>query len=159
MGHMAGSDNIHSVVKLFANRGLRYLCIKKWLRGRVAYPRLFIVLQSFLVSGAERLESDMMSLCRRAEELGASQVVPLLAEDVVVDERALLKCIAPLCLHYGRDLLCPPNVLPVSKFKEVLGRYHRAILVKLDVPFVNQADSFGTKQEGQSQLACWWTEI
>lgn len=95
----------------------------------------------------------MMSLCRRAEELGASQVVPLLAEDVVVDERVSLKCIAPLCPHYGRDLLCPPNVLPVSKFKEVLGRYHRAILVKVDVPFVNQADSFETK-EGQSQSAC-----
>jgi len=114
---------------------------------------LFYCVTISLVS-EEKLESDIMSLCRRAEQLGASQAVPLLADDVVVDERASLKCIAPLCPHYGRDLLCPPNVLPVSKFKEVLGRYHRAILVKVDVPFVNQADSFETKEGGQSQLAC-----
>jgi predicted metal-binding protein len=45
-------------------------------------------------------------------------------------------------------------VLPASKFREVLGRYRRAILVKVDVSFVNQTDSFETKQGGQSQLAC-----
>ena len=111
------------------------------------------------MSGARKLESDIMSLCRSAEELGASQVLPLLVEDVVVDDRASLKCIAPLCPHYGRDLLCPPNVLPVSEFRDVLGRYHQAILVKVDVPFANRVDSSGTKQGGQPQLPCKEYEV
>lgn len=121
-------------------------------KGDLSLP--FYCVTIFLVSGAKRLESDIMSLCRRAEELGASQAVPLPAEDVVVDDRVSLKCMVPLCPHYGRDLLCPPNVLPVSKFKEILGCYHQTILIKVDVPFVNQADSFETKEGRQSQLPC-----
>jgi predicted metal-binding protein len=100
----------------------------------------------------ERLESDIMFLCHRAEELGASQAIPLPAKDVVVDERVLLKCIAPLCAHYGRDFLCPPNVLPVSRFKEILERYHRTILIKVDIPSASQVNSPGGKEGKQSQL-------
>ncbi len=87
------------------------------------------------MSGAVmNLESDTASLCQEAKDLGASQAVAIRAIDIVLDERTLLKCSVPICLHYGIDLMCPPNVLPMSKFKEVIGCYHRAILIKLDVP-------------------------
>ncbi len=59
-------------------------------------------------------------------------VIP--AGNVVLDERTLMKCQVPLCSHYGVDLMCPPNVLPVSKFKGILECYQSAILVKVDIP-------------------------
>ena len=87
------------------------------------------------MSRTERnLDYYIVSLCRKAQDLGASQAVAVPVTDVVVDERTELKCLVPLCPHYGFDLMCPPNVLPVSKFKEILNCYHRTILVKVDVP-------------------------
>lgn len=80
------------------------------------------------------IETDIVSFCRIAKEMGASHVVPLPAEDIVVDERCWLKCLVPLCPHYDRDLLCPPNVLPASQFRELLKRYRSALLVKIDIP-------------------------
>lgn len=93
-----------------------------------------------------------MFLCRRAKEAGAAQAVLLPAKDVVVDERALLKCMVPLCSHYGRDLLCPPNVLPVSRFREILKQYHRAILIKVDAPSGEQVTGSKIKGGRQAQL-------
>lgn len=100
----------------------------------------------------EKYEADIMFLCRRAEESGASQAVLLPVGNVVVDERALLKCMVPLCPHYGRNLLCPPNVLPVSKFREILKQYHRAILIKVDAPSVEQVNDSRIEGGRQSQL-------
>ena len=74
------------------------------------------------------------NLCREAKRLGASEAVHIAAADIVVDDRALLKCQVPLCSHYGIDLMCPPNVLPASQFREILKCYHDAILVKVDIP-------------------------
>ena len=81
----------------------------------------------------KNLESSIASLCQKAEDLGAAQAVAIPVTDIVVDERVLLKCMVPLCSHYG-ELMCPPNVLPMSKFKEILNCYHRAILIKVDIP-------------------------
>lgn len=80
----------------------------------------------------KRLESYLKFLCQRAKELGASEAVAIPATDIVVDERAALKCLAPLCSFYATNLMCPPNVMPISEFKNILKRYHGAILVKLD---------------------------
>ncbi len=78
--------------------------------------------------------------------MGASQAVAIPVADIVVDERTLLKCLVPLCPHYGLDLMCPPNVLSVSKFKEILNCYHRTILIKVDVP-LNDPPGGGGKAE------------
>ena len=80
----------------------------------------------------KRLESYLKFLCQKALELGASEAVAIPATDIVVDERAALKCLAPLCSFYATNLMCPPNVMPISEFKNILKRYHGAILVKLD---------------------------
>jgi len=82
----------------------------------------------------ETIESYQLQLCEKAKHLGASQVVTIPASDVVLDERTLLKCMVPICSHYGVDLMCPPNVLTVSKFKEILGQYNNAVLIKVDIP-------------------------
>ena len=80
------------------------------------------------------INSQISQLCRKAKEMGASAAIPVPAADIVVDERALLKCLVPVCAHYGVDLLCPPNVLPPSQFKAILGLYKKAILIKVDIP-------------------------
>ncbi len=95
---------------------------------------------------AKNLESFIASICQKAKDLGASQAVAISAADIVLDERTLLKCLVPLCPHYGVDLMCPPNVPPVSKFKEVLKCYHSAILIKLDIPLSDLPES-GWKEE------------
>lgn len=96
----------------------------------------------------KNLESFIASLCQKAEDLGAAQAMAIPATDIVVDERTLLKCMVPLCSHYGVELMCPPNVLPMSKFKEILKCYHRAILIKVDIPLSDLPGSSG-KGEGQ----------
>ncbi len=80
----------------------------------------------------KRLESYLKFLCQRAKELGASEAVATPVSDIVVDERTRLKCLVPLCSFYDANLMCPPNVMPISEFKEILKRYHGAILIKTD---------------------------
>ena len=90
------------------------------------------MVEFLIMSEAPNLESEIVSLCQKARDLGASQAVGISATEVAVDERVLLKCMVPVCPHYDMSLLCPPNVLSASSFREALGRYSRAILIKVD---------------------------
>jgi len=78
----------------------------------------------------EKLESFLKFLCQRAKELGASEAVAIPASDIVVDERVALKCMVPLCSSYGTNLMCPPNVMPISQFKNILKHYRATILIQ-----------------------------
>lgn len=80
--------------------------------------------------GGEELEA----LCELARSRGACGARTMDARGVVLDPRVRLKCMVPLCDHYGRNLMCPPNVMPANEFSEVLGRYSRAILVQYPIP-------------------------
>jgi predicted metal-binding protein len=104
----------------------------------------------------EGIEPDLDLLCAKAKELGAAAAVSLAAKNIVVDERVRLKCLVPCCPNYG-TLMCPPNVMPVSEFREILARYHHAILIQIEIPFTQQdiqttsdetrlADLFQTKE-------------
>jgi predicted metal-binding protein len=70
-------------------------------------------------------------LCRRARELGALEAVAIDAGDIVLDERAVLKCQVPRCANYGK-LTCPPNSLAFTDFQRILSRYHSAIVLRVD---------------------------
>ena len=93
------------------------------------------------------LDSFIASMCQKAEALGASEAVALSVDDVVVDERTGLKCFVPLCSSYGVNLMCPPNVPPISKFKEMLSCYHSAILIKMVIPLSGMSGDSGEKKE------------
>ncbi len=93
------------------------------------------------------LGSFIESLCQKAKALGASQAVALSVDDIVVDERTGLKCLVPICPDYG-NLMCPPNVPPISKFREILSCYHSAILIKMVIPLPGlSGDSRKEKEE------------
>ena len=79
------------------------------------------------------LDEYLKDLGRQAEEFGASSAVAISASDVVIDGRTALKCLVPLCRHYGTDLLCPPNVMPVEQFRGIVAQYSGALLVTVDM--------------------------
>lgn len=108
-----------------------------------------------LVNASGRMEKFLNSLCRKALEMGASEVVSIAADEIIIDKRARLKCIAPLCVNYGHNLMCPPNTIPIAQFEEILRGYRCALLIKVNV------SNGGLPQEitGSCNLAKIWESI
>ena len=92
------------------------------------------------------IETDLQVLCELAKELGATNVTSFNAVGVVVDERVRLKCIIPPCDDYRLNLMCPPYVMSVQEFREVLSRYEWAILIQIEAPITDEM----TKAIGQA---------
>jgi predicted metal-binding protein len=76
---------------------------------------------------------DLTTLCAKAKALGASRAVPLSVDLIFTDPRVRLKCQVPICPHYGRSLMCPPNTISPAEFAEALAKYDAAIIVQFDV--------------------------
>jgi predicted metal-binding protein len=77
------------------------------------------------------VEKDLEDLCKRARELGATDAASFSAVDVIVDDRVRLKCQVPVCDDYGLNLMCPPNVMRIQEFREMLAKYEWAILIQI----------------------------
>ena len=76
---------------------------------------------------------DLTTLCAKAKSLGASRAVPLSVDLIFTDPRVRLKCQVPICPHYGRNMMCPPNTITPAEFAEALAKYDAAIIVQFDV--------------------------
>ena len=80
------------------------------------------------------------------------------ARDVVLDPRVRLKCMVPQCANYGRNLMCPPNVMDLDAFSAALDQYTDAILVQCPIPI---GTDFMKEFEGvplediESSRTCW----
>jgi predicted metal-binding protein len=83
---------------------------------------------------AGRLAQDLERYAQKALELGASQAAVIKAEGIPVDERITLKCQIPRCFGYGAGAHCPPNTLKPAELRDLLQKYHWAVLFTLDVP-------------------------
>jgi predicted metal-binding protein len=81
-----------------------------------------------------KIQGDLQTLCGLAKELGATNAVSFKAKDVIVDERVRLKCMIPPCDDYGLNLMCPPYVLSVQEFRDVLSKFDWAILIQIEAP-------------------------
>jgi predicted metal-binding protein len=79
-----------------------------------------------------KLETDLKALCELAKKSGATKAASFDAKKVVVDERVRLKCQVPVCDDYGRNLMCPPNVMGIQEFRNALAKYAHAILIQLE---------------------------
>ena len=86
---------------------------------------------SLPVSGYGVWTETLNDLVRLAIRNGATDAVILPTTSIVVDERVLMKCMIPRCRHYG-DLVCPPNVMTPSQFREILENYHYAVMVSTE---------------------------
>ena len=81
-----------------------------------------------------QVEANLEVLCKLAKKLGASNAVFFDAKKIVVDERVRLKCRVPICDDYGSNLMCPPNVMSVNEFREIVARYNYAVLIQVEAP-------------------------
>ncbi|MGD0818371.1 MAG: DUF2284 domain-containing protein [Methanomassiliicoccales archaeon] len=79
------------------------------------------------------IEEHLAELCSKAMSYGASKAVPIPVGYVVMDPRISLKCQIPRCIHYGRNLMCPPNCVKPDEFAKSLERYKFAILVQAKI--------------------------
>lgn len=79
-----------------------------------------------------QVEAHLQDLCKLARKLGAKNAVSFNTKGVVVDERVRLKCRIPVCDDYGLNLMCPPNVMSVQEFREILAKYDHAILIQIE---------------------------
>jgi len=63
---------------------------------------------------------------------GASTALSIPVSHVIIDERVRLKCQVPLCDSFHKNLMCPPFVMPVEEFRQVLACYKEAILLQTE---------------------------
>ena len=80
-----------------------------------------------------RLPQDLERYVQKALEMGATHAAVIKADDIPVDERVTLKCQIPRCFGYGAGAHCPPNTLQPAELRELLKKYHWAVLFTLDV--------------------------
>jgi predicted metal-binding protein len=73
--------------------------------------------------------SDFIFLEKKALELGAVEAKVIPANDVVVEDRVVLKCKTG-CDDYGSKLCCPPYAPSVDEFRKMLKDYHYALFMK-----------------------------
>jgi len=83
-----------------------------------------------------RSNDKMLSeLKDEAIKQGASSVKVIDAKDIIIDKRARLKCAIPLCPSYDSHLLCPPNLMAVEEFKEIIGLYEKALILQVEADY------------------------
>lgn len=63
---------------------------------------------------------------------GSSTALSIPVSHVIIDERVRLKCQVPLCDSFHKNLMCPPFVMPVEEFRQVLACYKEAILLQTE---------------------------
>ncbi|WP_342305077.1 DUF2284 domain-containing protein [Methanolobus sp. ZRKC5] len=73
------------------------------------------------------MTKDIQILFDRAKEFGLAAYL-LDASEIDVENRARLKC-AYGCRGYGKRLSCPPHIISIDEFRDILREYSAAILL------------------------------
>jgi predicted metal-binding protein len=74
-------------------------------------------------------ESQFSFLTVLALKLGASETKIIPANEVIIENRVVLKCRVG-CKHYGKTLMCPPYAPSVEEFKKIITEYSHVLLFK-----------------------------
>lgn len=90
-------------------------------------------------------ERDLKALVDEARKDGATNAKIISVKDIVVDKRARLKCAVPVCSNYNRHLMCPPNLMSVDEFKEILASYKIAMIVQIEAGYDSSDKPGGRK--------------
>jgi len=72
----------------------------------------------------------------QALELGATEAKVIPANEIVVENRVVLKCKIG-CNNFGKTLMCPPYAPSVEDFRKTLREYSYALVLK----FKSQAEA------------------
>jgi predicted metal-binding protein len=81
-----------------------------------------------------QLKDDLQRYKAEAIELGATRVEIVRAEDIVVEERVVMKCRVPRCFGYGVCAHCPPHAPKPAEMRDILKEYESAVFFIKDVP-------------------------
>ena len=76
-------------------------------------------------------KSNIDNIVRYALEQGAYKALLLDSEDIVVDERVRLKCIAPVCPNYNKRMLCPPRGFSFEECRKIIKRYSHVLILQI----------------------------
>ncbi len=98
------------------------------------------------------IETDLEALRARALELGAHRAEAMSASDVVVDPRVRLKCSVPVCENYGRNRMCPPNIISVEEFSKALARYKHVLIVQSEMEWGQEDVRRAYGEKGLAEL-------
>ena len=100
-----------------------------------------------------------------ALEIGASKAKVVPTNEIVVENRIVLKCKIG-CNKYGKTLMCPPYAPPVEEFRKILKEYKYALVFKIKskaeaTPEVakllsKKADDPSLTEEMQAKLQKFW---
>jgi len=77
-------------------------------------------------------EQKLAQIVTTVMNLGASEAKIIDAKDIVVDKRVRLKCMIPICSDYNRHMMCPPNLMPVEEFADIVSLYKKALIVQVE---------------------------
>ncbi len=83
---------------------------------------------------AEILQKDLEIYRQMALDLGATDAKIIKSNQVIIDERVLLKCMYPKCKWYGTNANCPPYAVDLSIMRKVIGKYDYAIFFIIRAP-------------------------
>lgn len=89
-------------------------------------------------------------LISAARDLGADEARIIDAREIVVDSRVRLKCLVPVCSSYGRNLMCPPNLMSVEEFASTLELYGKALILQVEA----ECDSLDKSEGNLSERTC-----
>jgi predicted metal-binding protein len=84
------------------------------------------------------MDEKQEMLIERALELGL-RIYTLETKDIKVENRVRLKC-AYGCRGYGKRLSCPPHVMDVDEFRNILKEYSKALLLIEEHDMSNEPD-------------------
>lgn len=70
-----------------------------------------------------------------ALNLGADQARIIDAKKVAIDKRVRLKCSVPVCASYNSHPMCPPNLMSVDEFAEILSLYDKALILQVEADY------------------------
>jgi predicted metal-binding protein len=95
-------------------------------------------------------DARLNRLISAANDLGADEAKIIDAKEIVVDKRVRLKCIVPVCVSYGRNLMCPPNLMSVEEFAGILELYGKALILQVEA----EHDSMDKSEGCLSKRTC-----
>jgi predicted metal-binding protein len=82
----------------------------------------------------EQVKKDLEKYRQRAIELGATDARVITADDVIIDERVIAKCVYPKCPGYGTNANCPPYAMTPDEARKLVNNFTYGVFVKLEVP-------------------------
>ncbi|MEE9460018.1 MAG: DUF2284 domain-containing protein [Candidatus Bathyarchaeia archaeon] len=106
--------------------------------------------KAYSILNEKRSQFDFLE--KLALDLGAIEAKIIPAENVVVEDRVVLKCIAG-CPSYNKKLNCPPYAPTVDEFRKMLKDYRFSMLVK----FKSNAE-IKNEDVARSLLRCQYDE-